>query len=87
MKGCISYELTLHQPREVQCYNFVASQNMYPKLLHVSEVSLVDTIYGVHVDIVKFLFLQIHLRCYDLSPLQQVFPALPMVDLFIIPEQ
>ena len=30
---------------------------MYPKLCNVSAVSLIDIIYGVYVDIVKFLIL------------------------------
>ena len=60
---------------------------MYPKLSHVSRVSLVDGIYGVYVDIVKFLILWIHLHCYDLSPLEHLFPTLPMFDLFIVPEE
>ena len=59
---------------------------MYPKLHHVFRFSLVDSIYGFYVDIVKFLILWIHLYCYDLSPLQQIFPTLPMVDLLIVHE-
>ena len=49
---------------------------MYPKLCHVSRVSLVDGIYGVCFDIIKFLILWLHLHCYDLSPLQQIYPTL-----------
>ena len=49
---------------------------MYPKLCHVSRVSLVDSIYGVYFDKVKFLILWVHLHCYDLSPLQQIYPTL-----------
>ena len=60
---------------------------MYPKLHHVHRVSLDDSIYGVHVDIVKIFFPWIHLHCYDLSPLQQIFPTLQMIDLFIVPEE
>ena len=33
---------------------------MYPKLRYVSGVSLVDIIYGVYVDLVKFLILWVH---------------------------
>ena len=60
---------------------------MYLKLHHVSRVSLVDSIYGVCVDIVKFHFLWIHLHCNNLSPLQKFFCTLLMVDLLIVPEK
>ena len=60
---------------------------MHPKLRHVFRVSLVDNIYGVYTDILKFLIPWIHLHCYDLFPLQQIFPTLAMVDLFIVPEE
>ena len=49
---------------------------MYPELHPVSGVSLVDGIYGVYVDMVKFFILWVHLHCYDLSPLQQMYPTL-----------
>ena len=49
---------------------------MYPKLHYVSEVSQVDGIYEVSVDIVKVYILWVHLHCYDLSPLQQIYPTL-----------
>ena len=49
---------------------------MYPKLGHVSRVSLVDRIYGVYFDIVNFPILWVHLHCSDLSPLQQIYPTL-----------
>ena len=49
---------------------------MYPKLCHVSRVSQVDSLYGVYFDIAKFLILWVHLHCYDLYPLQQIYPAL-----------
>ena len=38
---------------------------MYPELHPVSGVSLVDGIYGVYVDMVKFFILWVHLHCYD----------------------
>ena len=43
---------------------------MYLKLHHVFRVTLVDSIYGVYIEVVKSLFLWIHIYCYDLSPLQ-----------------
>ena len=60
---------------------------MYPKLCDVSRVSLVENIYGVSFDIVKFLNLWVYLHCYVLSLLQQIYPTLLMVDLFTVPEQ
>ena len=38
---------------------------MYPKLRYVSGVSLVDIIYGVYVDLVKFLILWVHFHYYN----------------------
>ena len=49
---------------------------MYPKLCHVFRASLIDGIYGVYFDIVKFLILWGHLHRYDLSLLQQIYPML-----------
>ena len=49
---------------------------IYPKLCHVSKVSLVDNIYGIYFDIVKFLNFWVYLHCDVLSPLQQIYPTL-----------
>ena len=49
---------------------------MYPKLYYVFRVSLVDSVYEVYDDIVKPLILWVHLYCYDLRPLQQIYPTL-----------
>ena len=49
---------------------------MDPELHYLSGVSLVNGIYGVFIDIVKFPILWVHLHCYDSSPLQQIYPTL-----------
>ena len=56
-------------------------------LCYVFRVSLADITHGLYVDIVKFLILRVHFHYYDISLLQQIYPTLTNVDLFIVPEE
>ena len=49
---------------------------IYPEVCFVSRVRLVDIIYGVYVDMVKFLIFWLHFHYYDVSILQEISPTL-----------